>query len=169
MAAGVDALLDGFQRALSGRDDAAFTAVCAPDVQYEDPLCSAPLVGPAALVGHVRRLWRGVSDVRVETTGQRVGDGRFAAGPCKVLGTHDGALGAIPATRRALDVHVMLYVELDPPGERLWRIRAFFDLYDAAVQVGVLPARHTLAERTLLMMRGFGLRARGARGITARR
>ncbi|MET0818702.1 MAG: nuclear transport factor 2 family protein [Solirubrobacteraceae bacterium] len=169
MADAFDALLDDFQRALAGRDDGAFAAVCAPDVHYEDPLCAEPLVGPAALVEHLRRLWAGVSDVRVETTGPRVSDGRFVAGPCKVLGTHTGTLGSIPPTRRPLAVHVMLYVELDPPQERLWRVRAFFDLYDAAVQVGVLPARNTLAERTMLMMRGFGLRAKGARGVTPRR
>jgi hypothetical protein len=42
---------------------------------------------------------------------------------------------------------------------RLLRIRAFFDLYDAAMQLGVLPARGTLSEKALLMLRGFGLRA----------
>jgi hypothetical protein len=46
--------------------------------------------------------------------------------------------------------------------ELLLRVRAFFDLYDAAVQLGVLPARGTLGEKALLVLRGFGLRA--ARG-----
>ncbi len=54
-------------------------------------------------------------------------------------------------------VHAVLYAELDPPRERLWRVRAFFDLYDAAVQIGVLPKRGTLSERALFMVRGFGL------------
>jgi hypothetical protein len=39
-------------------------------------------------------------------------------------------------------------------------VRAFFDAYDAAVQLGVLPARGTFGERALLMLRGFGLRSR---------
>ena len=47
-------------------------------------------------------------------------------------------------------MHAVFYCELDPPGERLWRVRAFFDLYDAAIQLGVLPARGTLGERALL-------------------
>ena len=47
--------------------------------------------------------------------------------------------------------------------EQLLRVRAFFDLYDAAMQLGVLPARGTLGEKALLMLRGFGLRAPGAR------
>ena len=58
-------------------------------------------------------------------------------------------------------MHVVSYCELDPDRERLWHVRAFFDAYDAAVQLGVLPARGTLGERALFMLRGFGLRARG--------
>jgi hypothetical protein len=42
--------------------------------------------------------------------------------------------------------------------ERLYRVRAFLDAYDAAVQLGVLPKRGTLSGRALLLLRGFGLR-----------
>ena len=45
---------------------------------------------------------------------------------------------------------------------RLLRVRAFFDLYEAATQLGVLPGRGSLGEKALLVLRGFGLRA--ARG-----
>jgi hypothetical protein len=38
-------------------------------------------------------------------------------------------------------------------------VRGFFDLYDAATQLGVLPGHGTLGEKALLMLRGFGLRA----------
>ena len=41
----------------------------------------------------------------------------------------------------------------------LQSVRAFFDLYDAATQLGILPGRGTLGEKALLMVRGFGLRA----------
>ena len=37
--------------------------------------------------------------------------------------------------------------------ERLWRVRAFFDLYDAAVQLGVLPAHGGMGERALMLLR----------------
>lgn len=56
-------------------------------------------------------------------------------------------------------MHAVVWCELR--GGRLLRIRALFDRYDAGVQLGLLPASGTLGERALLMLRGFGLRARG--------
>jgi hypothetical protein len=41
--------------------------------------------------------------------------------------------------------------------ERMFRIRAFCDVYGAAVSRGVLPRPGTLGEKALLMLRGFGL------------
>ena len=55
-------------------------------------------------------------------------------------------------------LHAVLYCELDARRELLWRVRAFYDVYAAAVQLGLLPRRGTLGERALLMIRGFGLR-----------
>jgi steroid delta-isomerase-like uncharacterized protein len=150
-------LIDAFEAAWAGGDAAAFGAVCAPDVHYEDPVLSEPLTGPAAIGAHAQRLWAGFPDVRLERTGELLSDGRFVAVPVKVLGTHRNELEGIPATKRFVVVHVVFYAELDPPREQLWRIRAFFDLYDAAVQLGVLPRRGTMGERALLMLRGFGL------------
>ncbi len=37
-------------------------------------------------------------------------------------------------------------------------MRAFFDVYGAAVALGVLPKPGTLGGRALLLLRGFGLR-----------
>jgi hypothetical protein len=96
----------------------------------------------------------------MERTGERLADGRFLAAPCKLLATHKEPLEGLPPTNRFVVVHCVFYCELQD--ERLLRVRAFFDLYDAAVQLGVLPARGTLGERALLVLRGFGLRA--ARG-----
>jgi steroid delta-isomerase-like uncharacterized protein len=156
-ATSVSGLMDGFDAAWSSGDPGAFRAVCSPDLHYEDPLCGEPLEGPAELGAHAERLWAGFPDARVEATGERLSDGRFVAAPCKLLGTHRNELAGLPATDRFVVVQVVVYAELDPPRERLWRVRAFFDLYDAAVQLGVLPKRGTLGERALLMLRGFGI------------
>ena len=155
-----DELLDGWQAAWSGRAPSAFTGVCSAGIQYEDPLTDEPLAGLEALSAHAARLWAGFPDARVERTGARLTDGRFVAAPCKVLGTHREPLEGLPATNRFVVVHCVFYCELQH--ELLYRVRGFYDVYDAATQLGVLPARGTLSEKALLMLRGFGLRA--ARG-----
>jgi steroid delta-isomerase-like uncharacterized protein len=155
-----DELIDGWEAAWTGKDSSAFAPLVTPDVHYEDPLTAEPLEGAAELGRHAARLWAAFPDARMERIGARLSDGKFLAAPCKLLATHRAPLEGLPATNRFLVVHCVFYCELRD--ERLLRIRAFFDLYDAAVQLGVLPARGTLGEKALLVLRGFGLRpARG--------
>jgi hypothetical protein len=90
-------------------------------------------------------------------TTEPLANGQFVAAPCKVLGTHRVALEGLPATNRFIVMHCVFYCELQH--ELLLRVRGFYDVYDAATQLGVLPARGTLSEKALLMLRGFGLRA----------
>ncbi len=156
----VDELIDGWQAAWSSHEPGAFTDVCSPGVQYEDPLTDEPLAGLGALEGHATRLWTGFPDARLERTGTRLHDGHFVAAPCKLLGTHREPLEGLPATSRFVVVHCVFYCELQ--NALLYRVRGFYDVYDAATQLGVLPGRGTLSEKALLMLRGFGLRA--ARG-----
>jgi hypothetical protein len=152
----VDDLFDGWERAWSGRDPKGFESVCVPEVHYEDPLTPEPLIGTRALGRHARRLWRAAPDARVNSTGDRLAAGAFACAPCRILGTHTGPLGRIHPTGRALDVHAVVYAELQDG--LLLRVRAFFDVYAAAMDLGVLPKPGTAGERALLMLRGFGLR-----------
>jgi steroid delta-isomerase-like uncharacterized protein len=152
----VDALFDSWERAWSGRDPAAFEPLCADGFRYEDPLTPEPLEGAAALAGHARRLWSAFPDARVNSTGDRLHNATYACAPCKLLGTHRNALGALAATHRFVVVHAVVYAELS--GGRLLRARAFFDVHDAAVQLGVLPRPGTAGQRALLVLRGFGLR-----------
>jgi len=163
MTLSVDELFDGWEAAWSGKDPEAFAEVCSHSIHYEDPLCSEPLEGIDAVVAHAERLWAGFPDARLERMGERLRSGDFVAAPAKLLGTHRAALEGLPATNRFVVVHCVFYCQVEH--DQLWRVRAFFDLYDAAVQLGVLPARGTLGERALLVLRGFGLRA--ARGGTA--
>ena len=151
----IDQLLNDFQAAWSGRSRAAFSRACTGDLHYEDPLCDRPLQGIDELGDHAARLWTAFPDVRVEQAGDRLHGGRFVAAPVKVLGTHRGELPRLPATNRWVVVHAVLYCELRD--DRLFRVRAFYDVYDAGVQMGLLPKRGTLGERALLMLRGFGL------------
>lgn len=155
----VPAAASGFLAAFSGRDPRAFAAHCDPGVHYEDPLTSEPLRGCDALGAHAERLWAALPDAGVEAAGVPPSARRALAIPFRLTGTHRGSLGGLPATGRAVSVHGIVYAE--PAGDgRLLRVRAFFDLYDVGVQLGVLPAHGSLSERALLMVRGFGLRAR---------
>lgn len=155
-----DALIDAWQEAWSSRDPEAFVAVCAADLHYEDPVLGQPIETLDGLGAHAQRLWSAFPDARMEATGERLWspDGRYACAPVKLLATHRGELAGLPATGRFLVLHAVFYAELDEARERLWRIRGFFDRYDAGVQLGVLPARGTMGERALLALRGFGIR-----------
>ena len=152
----VDELFDAWERAWSGRDRKRFESVCVRGVHYEDPLTPEPLVGTRALADHAQALWEAMPDARVNSTGARLTDGTFACAPCRLIGTHTGKLGRISPTGRAVDVHAIVYAELEEG--RLLRVRAFFDVYEAAMGLGVLPRPGTAGERALLMLRGFGLR-----------
>jgi steroid delta-isomerase-like uncharacterized protein len=158
-----DGLVDGFEDAWSGRDPAAFAAVCTPDVHYEDPL-TRPLTGPDELAAHAARLWAAFPDVRVEPTGPRMTAGEHVSAPLKLVGTHRGELEGLPPTGRFLVVQAVVVAERrvgGPASGLLWRVRTFFDVYDAGVTLGILPERGSLSGKALLMLRGFGLRARG--------
>ncbi len=153
----VDELVDAWEAAWSGKDPHAFKEICAPQIHYEDPLAEEPLEGVAALADHAERLWQAFPDARLERLGPRLADGRLIAAPCKLLATNREPIGGLPATNKFIVVPVVFYCELERG--KMLRVRAFLDLYGAAVQLGVLPARGTLGEKALLMLRGFGLRA----------
>lgn len=154
-----DELLDDLQAAFAGRRRQAFATCCAVDVHYEDPLCAAPLEGLDELADHAARLWQAMPAALVERSGARLHDGQFVAAPIRVSGRHTGDLPRLPASGRPVAVQVLLYCQLDGARERLWRIRAFYDPYDAGVQLGILPKHGTIGERALLMLRGFGIRS----------
>jgi len=153
---GVDALIDAWEEAWSGKEREAFERVCSDRIHYEDPLTGEPLEGPEAVAAHAARLWAGFPDARLQKLGPRLSDGRYVAAPSKLLATHREPLEGLPATNKFIVVPCIFYCEVE--SGRLLRVRAFFDLYDAATQLGILPGRGTLGEKALLMLRGFGLR-----------
>ena len=125
-------------------------------MHYEDPLVSEPLVGPEAIAARAARVWAAFPDARLQPTGPRLSDGKHASAPAKLLGTHREPLEGLAATNRFVVVHVVFFAELRDG--RLYRVRAFFDVYGAAVALGVLPRPGTLGGKALMLLRGFGLR-----------
>jgi steroid delta-isomerase-like uncharacterized protein len=153
--AAVDTLAERWRAAW---DDGGFELCCTPDVAYEDPVAVEPLRGVEALREHAAGLRRAFPDLRVETSSPSLEREGFACLPWRAAGTHKGDVAALPATNRFVTLHGLHYVELSDGLVR--RARGFFDLYDAAVQLGLLPSRGGLGETALLLLRGFGLRRR---------
>jgi steroid delta-isomerase-like uncharacterized protein len=133
-----------------------FETSCTPDVRYEDPVAREPLEGIDALEGHAALLRGAFPDVRVEPSGAPLGDGSFACIPWRAVATHKGELAGLPATNKFVILQGVHYVELHD--DRVRRARGFFDLYDVAVQLGILPGHGSLGEKALLVLRGFGFR-----------
>jgi predicted ester cyclase len=148
--------MDAWEAAWCGRDADAFAPLCATGVHYEDPVVDAPLEGAAALGRHAERLWAAFPDARMERAGDRLTNEHYLAAPVKLAGTNRAPLGELPPTNRFVTLHVLFYCEL--VHGRLYRVRSFFDLFDASRQLGLVPPRGGLGERALLMLRGFGLR-----------
>jgi steroid delta-isomerase-like uncharacterized protein len=134
----------------------AFGECCSVEVFYEDPLAIEPREGLGALAEHAGRLRAALPDMRVEAVGDAVVDERNGCLPWRLVGTHRGEVGDVPATGRFVTLSGIHYVAL--VDGRIRRARGFFDLYDAAVQLGMLPKRGSLGESAIMLLRGFGLR-----------
>ncbi|HEY7454492.1 MAG TPA: ester cyclase [Thermoleophilaceae bacterium] len=155
--AAADALADRWRAAWQGK---GFEACCTPDVSYEDPVAVNLLRGVEELDAHALSLRHAFPDLRIEPTAPPLMRGEHVCVPWRALGTHRGDIGhMLPATDRFVSLHGLHYLELTDGAVR--RARGFFDLYEAATQLGLLPSRGTLGETALLLLRGFGLR-RGA-------
>ncbi|HYI36819.1 MAG TPA: ester cyclase [Thermoleophilaceae bacterium] len=150
----LDALAERWAAAWTGQG--SFADCCTPDVHYEDPLTVAPLAGPAAVADHGSTLIKVFPDASVDRTAAALERGGHACFPWRLDGTHLGEYGPLPPTEKELSLHGLHYVELSDGLVR--RARGFFDLYEAATQLGLLPQRGGLGEAALFLLRGFGLR-----------
>ena len=152
--AAVDRLAEDWRAAWQG---AGFESCCTPDVSYEDPVAVDLLRGVDALDEHALTLRSAFPDLKVEATSPPLFRGTHACIPWRALGTHRGDIGQmLPATDQFITIHGLHYLELSDGSVR--RARGFFDLYDAATQLGLLPTRGGMGETALLLLRGFGVR-----------
>jgi SnoaL-like polyketide cyclase len=137
--------------------DVPFDGCCSHDIQYEDPLAHDPLRGLDALEAHAAHVREAFPDLRIDRTGETLTRGDFMCVPWRAVGTHKNGTPALPATNRFVALHGLHYLELADGVVR--RGRGFFDLYDAATQLGILPTRGGIGESVLLLLRGFGIRS----------
>lgn len=153
----VDPLIDAWEAAWSGRDASAFRSVCVGDLHFEDPLGDKPLLGVEMLEARARRLWKGFPDLRVESAGPRLTDGTHIAAPIRAVGAHRASIAGMPPTGRTLSLHAVCFCEARHG--LLARVRIFYDLHDAQVQLGAAPEPGSVSDRAMRMVMGFGLRA----------
>ena len=153
----VEPLIDAWQAAWSGRDKGAFREVCIGEFHFEDPLDRRPLQGVEVLEARAQRIWKAFPDLRVETAGPRLADGDHVAAPIRVVGTQRSPISGIPATGKTVSLHAICFCEIRHG--LLGRVRVFYDLHDAQVQLGAAPEPGTTADRAMRLVMGFGLRA----------
>lgn len=153
----ITTLIDAFEVAWSGPSALAFGVVLDDKGHYEDPLLRGPLLGPERLAQHAARMRVAFPDLAFERSGPPMVGGAVVSQGVRLRGTHRAEIGNIPSTDKELDLHAVIVAGISPSGTRLARVRIFFDRYDAAVQLGVLPRERSLAERALLALRGFGI------------
>jgi steroid delta-isomerase-like uncharacterized protein len=149
-------LADRWREAWIAGTPEAFGECCSVEVFYEDPLAVEPREGLGELAEHAAQLRVALPDMRIEAVGEAVIDGRNGCIPWRLVGTHRGDVGDVPHTGRFVTLPGVHYVAL--ADGRVRRARGFFDLYDAAVQLGMLPKRGSLGESAIMLLRGFGLR-----------
>jgi steroid delta-isomerase-like uncharacterized protein len=149
-------LADRWREAWVAGTPEAFGECCSVEVFYEDPLAVDPREGLGELAAHAAQLRVALPDMRIEAVGEAVLDGRNGCIPWRLVGTHRGDVADVPHTGRFVTLAGVHYVSL--VDGRVRRARGFFDLYDAAVQLGMLPKRGSLGESAIMLLRGFGLR-----------
>ena len=150
----LEELAAAWQAAWMGAGD--FDRCCTPDVHYEDPALANPLRGPQELAREAEVLRRAFPDMRIERETPPFGDVQQACIPWRALGTHREPLGTLPETERFVAITGIHYLELEE--DRIRRARGFWDTYEGATQLGLLPQRGSLGETALMMLRGFGLK-----------
>ena len=156
----VDALAERWRAGWAGRR--LREAAARRTRRYEDPVAVDLLRGVDALALLRRRAFARRSPTSASRPPRRRSSAaRTPACPWRALGTHRGDIDQmLPATDRFMTIHGLHYLELTDGSVR--RARGFFDLYDAATQLGLLPSRGGLGESALLLLRGFGVRRRPA-------
>jgi steroid delta-isomerase-like uncharacterized protein len=168
--AAAGALLDAFcaryMAAWNEHDAAAMADLVTDDVVWVDPAEPAPLRGPAAVQGFMRRAWAVFPDLRFDETDEphRTVAGDQVAWRWRMHGTMKGPLdppGFAPSGR-AMEVEgVDLWTLRDG---RIARYRAFYDVNELAIQLGLAPAPGSRAEKTAVALQRLQMRIARRRG-----
>ena len=156
----LDAFCARYLAAWNDRDAEAMADLVTEDVVWEDPALPAPARGPAAVQDFMREAWVAFPDLRFDESDHphRTAGGDQVAWRWRMRGTNTGPIdppGFAP-TGRAIEVDgVDLWTMRDG---RIARYRAFYDLNEVAVQLGLAPAPGSRVEKALVGVQRLGAR-----------
>jgi steroid delta-isomerase-like uncharacterized protein len=145
-----EALMRAYLDAWNSHDPTAVAAFFAPGAVYEDTGAGETARGREAIRAHAASVMTAFPDLRFELVRAAHGDD-FTAGEWRSEMTHTGAIaGLAPSGRRVTSAGVDV-ATLDAEG-RISRLASYYDGAAILRDLGVLPARHSRAERALVAL-----------------
>ena len=144
------------QRWLAGWNDhdaAALTAMCHPDIVWEEPAPRRVLRGTGEVGPWIEQNFVAFPDLRIESVHEFAdAEAGRAASWWRLTGTHEGPLdppGFAPTGRR-VDINGADFMTFR--GGLLVHMRMIYDVSDLAVQLGLAPKPGSPVERALVGM-----------------
>ncbi len=123
--------------ALQRKSEAAFLGALADDIQYEGVLFLETVKGKAEAKKFFGGVTRAFPDLKL-TNANSWGIGSYAIVEYSMSGTHKAALGALPASKKKIDVHLVdVYEMKDGKAVRAWTYQNSVELM---TQVGAFEA-----------------------------
>ena len=143
-----------YQAAWNGRDASAMDALVTDDVEWIDPALPEPLHGPAAVRGFMEDSWRAFPDLRFDEPDPPflVENGDEVAWAWRMHGTFNGPMdppGFAPTGRTMTVQGIDQWIMRDG---KIARYRAYWDVMDLAVQLGIMPAPGSRAEKATVAL-----------------
>jgi steroid delta-isomerase-like uncharacterized protein len=137
MTGGTPQVVQQWVDAWNARDVERVLACLADGAIYEDVPLGAINRTAAETRQFIAAAWSAFPDLRFELM-SAVGDDTHAIAEWNMLGTHRGDFPGLPATGRTFEVRGVSIMEL--AGDRIARIRDYWDFATALRQLGVLPS-----------------------------
>ena len=141
-------LQTAYLEAWNSHDPDAVAAFFTADAVYDDRGAGEVALGSAAIRAHAARVVEAFPDLRFEITRTAAGDG-FVCGEWQATMTHRGNFSGLAATGRRAQSAGVDVASLDAD-DRITHLVSYYDGAAIMRDLGLLPARGSRVERTLL-------------------
>jgi steroid delta-isomerase-like uncharacterized protein len=143
-----DELMRAYLGAWNERDAARIASFFSEDAVYEDHGAGTTAVGPEGIRKHAARVHSGFPDLRFELIRAAHGPD-FTAGEWRSVMTHLGDFEGLRPTGRVVESSGVDVATVDDEG-RIVRLDSYYDGAEIMRNLGLLPARGSRLERTLV-------------------